>query len=277
MTDTMPPVLDDSAPFESWQPEPELSRWPPPRRIAPTLRTHFFRLMRVLLAIGLPVGMAVVGYFTQHALDRLAEHGKITTAKVVESRPATKSQSAEVVVEYHVDGRPFRLTAEREEFSWPHSELGGEPPIRYLPDRPEAARSEHGFQTAMGKPKLAHFLWIFSAVLFCLLLPAFVYVEFWWLGRIRRVMRYGVPTAGRIISLEKHGPGKHDVWRSRYQFAGSLGAMVEATSYVHTDDLEAIKRSQFLTILVDPVDDRKSELYLGTLRYYRIVPETSAG
>jgi hypothetical protein len=129
----------------------------------------------------------------------------------------------------------------------------------------------------LGKPELPQFFWIIAAILFAVFAPAFAYVEFWWLGRIRHVMRYGVPTAGTIVSIQHHGPGKHDVWRARYQFAGATGAMVDATSYVHTDDLEAIRRSPFVTILVDPADDRKSELYLGTLRYYRVVPGAAGG
>jgi len=262
----------DSATELTWQPEPELLG-APPRRIAARLRERLVRWLFATLAIILPVALSYFGYVSQRTLRALADHGVTTVGKVVERRPPHKNSLPHLVYEYQVAGQTYRVTEGREKSVWSATLLGTEAPIRYLPENPGNAYTEHEFQTAGGTSPMAMALWIVSGVLFIFSGPFWLYLE-WKQARVRHLVRHGLPTAGVLTSAGRYGPSSYDQWRVKYVFAPTAETTREGTAYLVGSDLKTLGgQGATATVLVDPANENRFELYSAAAKLYRVVPE----
>ena len=272
MIDPVPESTPDAPVERTWQLEPELTI-PPPRLIAARLRERLVRWLFATLTLILPAALSYFGYVSQKTLSALVDHGATTVGKVVERRPPHKKSLPHLVYEYKVDGQTYRVTEGREKEVWKATLLGTEAPIRYLPENPGNAYTEHELQTASGTSPTAMALWIVSAVLIVFSGPFWLYLELRQ-ARVRHVVRYGVPTAGIVTSVDRYGPASYDQWRVKYAFAPTSDTTREGTAYLHGGDLKALgDPGAIATVLVDPANAKRFELYSAVAKLYRVVPD----
>ena len=272
MIDPSPESAPDSPVERTWQPEPELTS-PPPRLIAARLRERLVRWLFVTLTLIVPAALSYFGYVSQKTLSALIDHGATTVGKVVERRPPHKKSLPHLVYEYQVDGQSYRVTEGREKSVWDKTLLGTEAPIRYLPESPGDAYTEHEMQTASGTSPTAIGLWIVSAVLIVFSGPFWLYLELRQ-ARVRHVVRYGVPTAGVVTEVDRYGPASYDQWRVKYAFAPTPESTREGTAYLHGSDVKALGPGTVVTVIVDPTNEKRFELYSAAAKLYRVVPDT---
>jgi hypothetical protein len=105
-----------------------------------------------------------------------------------------------------------------------------------------------------------------------------VLATWWWLAvrpwRRRQLVRYGVPTAGRVREVTKT-PGKTDMGYLRYEYpVGPAGESRSRSVEVHLRDVADLKAGDTLTVLYDPARPRRSLVY--RLSPYQAVPPKPA-
>jgi hypothetical protein len=92
---------------------------------------------------------------------------------------------------------------------------------------------------------------------------------------VRHLVRFGMPTAGVVTAVGRFGPSNYDQWRVDYAFAGGDGSTREGKAYLYGPDVNKLGGvGATTTVLVDPNDDKKFELYPAAAALYTIVPAT---
>jgi len=253
----------------SWQPEPELAS-PTPRTIESRARERWSRRLFCTLTLIIPGVLAYCGFVSQQTLTKLADHGATTVGKVVERRPPQKKSNPQLVYEYYVDETAYLVSESRTKGDWDAMPPGTEAPIRYLPEDPGKAYTEREFQISGSTPATAWACWFVAAILLVISGPCWLYIEKKF-GRVRELARSGMPTAGVVTSVDRFGPSTHDQWRVTYAFAGGDESTREGKAYLYGSDLKTLGGvGATATVLVDPTDERRYELYAAVRSLYHL-------
>jgi hypothetical protein len=215
--------------------------------------------------------LAYIGYVSQHSLAALADHGVVSVGTVVERRPPYKKSLPQLVYEYQVGDKTYRVSESREKGDWENTLPGAKADVRYLPEDPGNAYTERDFQKAHGSAPTALACWFMAALLFVICGPLWLYVHVKF-GRIRELARSGMPTAGVVTDIGRYGPSTYDQWRVRYAFAGADGSTRQGTTYLYGNDAKKLGGAgKFATVLVDPNNEKRFELYPTVASLYTIV------
>jgi hypothetical protein len=263
---------DDSSAL-AWRPEAELAGTPP-RTVKGRLRERISRWLFATLTLIVPVFLGFCAIVSQRTLTQLRDHGVETVGKVVERVSPKKDSQPGLVYEYQVDGKTYRVSESREKSVWQDTLLGAESKIRYLPENPGDAYTQHEFEKAGDTSPGAVACWIVAGILFVISGPFWIYIEKKF-GTVRQLARFGMPTAGIITAVNRFGPSNYDQWKVNYAFAGADGSTREGKSYLYGTDVRKLGGvGSTATVLVDPNSDKRYELYQTVASLYRFVSDT---
>jgi hypothetical protein len=259
----------------TWQAEPELAS-PAPRTLVSRARERWSRRLFCTLALVIPGVLAYIGITSQQTLAKLKDHGATTVGKVVERRPPQKNSNPQLVYEYQVDGAAYRVSESRVRGDWDATLLGAAAPVRYLPESPGKAYTERELQNSGSTPAVAWACWFVAAILFLTSGPCWLYIEKKF-GRVRDLARTGLPTAGVVTAIDRFGPSNYDQWRVKYALAGADQSIREGKAYLYGSDVKKLGGvGATATVLVDPSDDRRYELYAVVKSLY-FLPHAAGG
>jgi hypothetical protein len=79
-----------------------------------------------------------------------------------------------------------------------------------------------------------------------------------------------------VTSISRFGPSTYDQWRVKFAFAPTPDTTREGTAYLYGSDVKSLETGSTATVLVDPADPKKFEMYRAAARLYRIVVDPAS-
>ncbi len=251
--------------------EPEL-REPTPRIVRGRWNVHFVRWLFLVLGIIVPGVMVGFGLHLQQQWEALRDHGREVVGHVVRRDPRVTGKDGHpprFKIEYVVDGathavfenvtdEEFDRTPDRAPFT-----------LRYLPEAPEAAA---GAAALVDRPWSggALALGIVGALIAVIVIPFLIYIER-SRGRMRALLRDGTPTRTTALEYVRHVKLKNaEYWHLRYAYAVDGGTREVAAKVDAAIERKLREGGDRATVLYDPLDPSRSELYLHATHYFRI-------
>lgn len=251
--------------------EPELHE-PAPRIVRARFGVHFVRWLFVVLGIVLPGVMLGFGRHLQQQWDALREHGREVVGHVVQKDPRTtgkNSHGPRFRIEYAIDGATHHVFEDVTDEEFARTPLQAPFALRYLPEAPEAAA---------GAAALAERRWsagglalmLTGGLIAAVVLPFLFYLER-TRGRMRRLLRDGHPTRTTALEYVRQVKTKNaEYWYLRYAYAVDGAAHEAATRVDAAVEKKLREGGDRATVLYDPFDPARSELYRNIEHYFRV-------
>jgi hypothetical protein len=254
--------------------EPEL-RTPSPRTLRPTFRTRFTRWLFFTMSVLVPGGLIAAGYFQQQEFAALLDHGASTTATVADRIKADDKDSLpRLKLAYHVNGADYALFEPRPREVWAESKVGDKEDIVYLPEHPGTSASKKTLSSGNKTSPDTVALYIVAGIIALITLPCWAYVVH-CVRRTRRLLTDGVPVSGRLLEVSFYMYGQY---RVRYEFELN-GETIPGKGYIEAAAVSGLGPvGGRTTIVYDPLNPRRFDLYPVMKKFYTIVPtETRFG
>jgi hypothetical protein len=250
--------------------EPELSG-PMPRAIVSTWRVRAGRSAYAVFTILVPALFSYWGLIKHRTFEALVDRGATTTGELIEYHPAGHRRSAYLVFQYRVRGHTYQVREYSDTSRVIMMRRGDETPVRYLPESPADAVTERDLHAAEGTNTRGIGFWVCAG---CVGL----YCGVFWIhrerrhARMRRLLRYGNAISGVVESVKRLGTPSYYDWSVEYTFTSPAGTIRQGAAKLEKGDFAWLGGAgTAATILVDPANDEKFEIYCATTRLFRIV------
>lgn len=256
--------------------EPELLQ-PTPRNIRVRSVTKFGRYMWMAVAIGIPVALSQFGNASQAKFEALKDHGKDTEAVLSSTRPRKTGKHGHApsgTFHYSVGGGSYTISIDFTDDEYARARRGDRRTVVYLPERPDVARMKDEL-TRNTYASEAMGLWIVGGVGGVILVGIWIWAE---RRRSRRthLASEGVAVATTSFDMRKASSKKNDNnWKVSYTYMFD-GQLHEGSA---TFSLPAIQKmlvgGTTTTVLVDPAQPKRHELYASVKDSIDVLPATS--
>lgn len=276
--------LDEPTPAQRLEPapaaysiEPELLQ-PTPRSVRVKTGTKIGRWIWIALTVGLPVLLAQIGNSSQEKWESLKDHGLEMDASLIskEARKTGKNgHPPRGTFQYIVDRNAYTITKEFTDAEYRAAQINDRRKIVYLPERPDVARMHNELVKGGTYAPEALGLWAGGAVAGLLLLGIWLFAE---RGRRRRfyLASEGLPVATSSIDLRKTSSKAND---NNYKLSYTIhyeGAEYEGNATFALPEIQKLLAGgNTATVLVDPDQPKRNELYRSVQRAMEVIPATA--
>ena len=251
--------------------EPEL-RQPTPRIIRRKFRVRFVRWLFITLAIIAPAILIGFGVKAQQDWKALRDHGAKTVGKIIEKSARKTGKNAHpprAKFEYRVADQPHAVWDDLTDDEYHTLLLGAEREIVYLPENPGVSATTQDLTRGGDNSSTAFALWFTAGLLSLIGFPFWLWIESQQ-RRWQSLLVSGVAVRTTSLTVERSGFGKSRTWKAQYEFplngvsqSGRVTVDADIAAKLETPGVEA-------TVLYDPEDPKRYELYLPLAKNYDI-------
>ncbi|MCE9603616.1 MAG: DUF3592 domain-containing protein [Planctomycetia bacterium] len=246
--------------------EPELQQ-PTPRTVKQRMGVHVVRWILLLVLILVPGGLTLLGRNSQANWTALRDHGVDAIARVVgkTARKTGKNGHApRANYAYFVDGMPHNLSIDLSDHEYNELRMGTELKVAYLPEKPGVAKPRATLDGGGTYASEAIGLWVVAGVVALIVLGGLIYAE---RLRSRRLAlaRDGTAIAASTLDIARVSLKKNNTqWKIAYTFEHQ-GETLEGKATLEQKVVQPLLTvtNPGATVLYDPYDPRRHELYLG--------------
>lgn len=235
------------------------------------MRRRFAFWLFATMSLLAPAALVAGAVWAQITLNALNDHGRKTMGRIVEKVPPSKDSAPRFVIEYVVDGTPYKVSESTDRPSYAAVPLGTEREVIYLPESPGRAETVDEVTREGGTSSTAVALCVVAAILSVISTPIWIWIELTQ-KKQRYLAREGLPLRATILEVAPYGSRKYDQWRIRYEFTLN-GETQQGKAYVFGGTAAKLAGQNVpATVLYDPTNPACYDLYPAVTALYTITP-----
>lgn len=275
MEDDLATPAVPNAPTPAYKIESELQQ-PTPRNYRIKFATKIGRYIWMALALGIPILLSQLGNSSQQKWEALKDHGRETEATLNSTRPRKTGKNGHApsgTYLYLVDGATHTIKIDFTDDEYRRFRVGSRRTVVYLPERPDVARMKD--ELAGGNyAGEAIALWVAGGIGGLILISLWVWAER-RRSRRTRLASEGIAVATNSFDMTKVSSKKNDNnWKVTYSYTFDGQSYDGSATFPLPTIQKMLVGGTVTTVLVDPAQPKRHELYASVKDSVEIVPVT---